>query len=190
MKMLISGLVIALMTILSGSASAQQKPTDLDKSPMDVSYCPPQYPILKMSGKYIAPPVARVLYSRPQRNGRVIFGGIVQYGELWRVGANEATELEFFRNVKVGTRLIPKGRYTLYAIAGETSWTFVLNTDLDVWGMAHNARKDIASVKVPVQKLADTADALTIYFDMPVGGSTRLNVLWENCQASLPITLL
>lgn len=186
MHLLRSALVLFCLATAT-TLQAQQKPTDLDKSPMDVSYCPPMYPILKMNAKHNGLPIARVLYSRPQRNGRTIFGGIVQYGELWRVGANEATELEFFRPVKMGGKTIPKGRYTLYAIASEREWTFVLNTDLDVWGMAHNVKKDIVSIKVPVQKLSEPAEALTIYFDTPTATGTRMNVLWDSCQASLPI---
>ncbi len=75
---------------------AQQKPTDLDKSPLDVSYCPPNYPILKMNGKASTPPTARIIYSRPQCNGRKIFGETVVYNQIWRLGANEATEFECF----------------------------------------------------------------------------------------------
>src|SRR5688500_15892540 len=60
----------------------------LDISPMDICYLPPDYPILKMSGKVTAPPVARVIYSRPYRQGRQIFGALLKYGEPWRLGAN------------------------------------------------------------------------------------------------------
>ncbi|HRQ50042.1 MAG TPA: DUF2911 domain-containing protein, partial [Agriterribacter sp.] len=62
----------------------------LDKSPLDIVYYPPEYPKLKMIGKMPSPPVFRVIYSRPQKNGRKIFGSVVKYGEHWRLGANEA----------------------------------------------------------------------------------------------------
>jgi hypothetical protein len=85
----------ALLCLFCLKLSAQQKPSDLDKSPLDVSYSPFNYPILKMNGKTLESPVARVIYSRPQKSGRTIFGGIVNYDQLWRLGANEATEIEF-----------------------------------------------------------------------------------------------
>src|SRR5687767_5582651 len=89
----------------------------VDKSPMDMSYYPANYPVLKIQAKTKESPVARVVYSRPQKAGRVIFGSLVKYGEVWRLGANEATEIEFFRNVRLGGKKISKGRYTLCAIA-------------------------------------------------------------------------
>src|SRR4051812_32147749 len=92
---------------------AQQNIPALDKSPMDESYCPDNYPLLKIQDKLTDPLLARVIYSRPQKNGRIIFGGLIEYGKVWRLGANEATEIEFFQNVKMGDAKIKKGRYTL-----------------------------------------------------------------------------
>lgn len=182
MKILLS----CLCSLLSICVMAQQKPTDIDKSPMDVSYSPYNYPILKMSGKAGDQPVARVLYSRPQRNGRKIFGDVIHYNEIWRMGANEATEIEFFRNVKVGAKLIPKGRYTLYAICTETKWTIAFNTEKDYWGLAQNPKKDLTRVEVPVQKMTEPVEALTIYFE-DVKGGTNLIVMWDDQKISLPI---
>ena len=166
-------------------ASAQQKPTDLDKSPMDMNYYPPNYPILKMNGKVSDAPVARIIYSRPQKNGRQIFGGIVKYGEVWRMGANEATEIEFFRNVKLNNKTIPKGRYTVYAICNNDSWTIILNQEKDIWGLYYNDKKDIARAVVPVQKNGETVDALTMYFD-PARNGASLNILWDDVKVAVP----
>src|SRR5476649_2988453 len=95
--------IISFIFLLAAfCAQGQQKPTDLDKSPMDMSYWPPNYPLLKMNGKANELPVGRIIYGRPLKNNRSIFGGIVKYNELWRLGANEATEAEFFSNVKIG----------------------------------------------------------------------------------------
>jgi len=73
----------------------------IDKSPMDMSYYPANYPVLKIQDKITEPLLARVIYSRPQKTNRPIFGGLVKYGELWRTGANEATEIEFYNKVKI-----------------------------------------------------------------------------------------
>ncbi len=85
----------------------------LDKSPMDVAYYPANYPVLKVQDKLTEPLVARVIYSRPQKEGRTIFGELVEYGKVWRFGANEATELEVYRDVKVKDKKLPKGRYSV-----------------------------------------------------------------------------
>ena len=95
----------------------------VDVSPMDIAYLPSDYPIMKMTGGAKPLPLARVIYSRPHRQGRAIFGGLIKYGEPWRLGANEATEIEFFQPVTIQNKKIPKGRYVLYCIPQEDKWT-------------------------------------------------------------------
>jgi hypothetical protein len=73
----------------------------VDKSPLDIIYYPANYPMLKMNGGDTNTLIARLIYSRPQKNGRIIFGNepppkyVQQYGAYWRLGANEASEIEF-----------------------------------------------------------------------------------------------
>ena len=137
---------------------AQQKPIELDKSPMDMSYWPANYPLLKMSGKAKGAPVARVIYGRPLKNGRAIFGGIIRYNDLWRLGANEATEVEFFQNVRIAGKTVPKGRYTLYCIPSESKWTIIVNKDNFSWGsFTYDAKKDLLRTDIDVEKNTDNA---------------------------------
>ena len=97
--------------MISFSSNAQVsalKIPPLDKSPMDMSYYPVNYPILKIQNKVTEPLAIRVIYSRPQLNGRKVFGGLQEYGEVWRLGANEATEIEFFKDVTINNKKIKK----------------------------------------------------------------------------------
>jgi hypothetical protein len=176
--------IFLLVFFLAGQLlMAQQKPTELDKSPMDVSYCPSNFPILKMKGQGGAEPQARLIYSRPQKKGRTIFGEEVKYNEVWRFGANEATEIELFKNAIVGGKKVPKGRYTLYCIPDEKKWTIIFNKDNYSWGsFAYKSDKDVARIDVPVQKTADTTEALTMYFD-----NNTLNIMWDYFQVQLPM---
>jgi len=173
--------------VLCCTAFAQQKPTELDKSPMDMSYFPANFPILKMNGKAKSEPFARVVYSRPLKNGRTIFGGIVKYGELWRLGGNEATELEVFKNLKIGGKAVPKGRYTLYCIPYETKWTIIINKDNFSWGsFSYNAKKDLCRIDIPVSTTEDIAEAFTMYFeDTPTGANLVMS--WDNIKASVAV---
>jgi len=91
---------------------AQNNLPPVDKSPMDMSYYPNNYPVLKIQDKITEPLAARVVYSRPQKSGRPIFGGLIKYGELWRMGANEAKEIEFFKNINFGGKKINKASTT------------------------------------------------------------------------------
>src|SRR4051794_7385437 len=82
------------ITVGSANEPAGQDPrgSSLDKSPMDMSYYPVDYTKEKMVQNPEEPLVARVIYSRPTKDNRVIFGEVVKYGAPWRLGANEATE--------------------------------------------------------------------------------------------------
>lgn len=166
---------------------AQQKPTELDKSPLDVSYCPPNYPIQKMNGKITMQPIARVLYSRPQKAGRDLFGNLIVYNQIWRLGANEATEIEFFKDVKIGDKKVSKGRYTLYAICSENTWSIIINSEKDVWGLSYNAKKDMARIDVPVQQTESITEYFTIYFDN-TSSSGNLNIMWDKLKVAMPFT--
>ena len=181
-------LFLALAMVSSILVSAQQKPSDLDKSPMDMSYWPSNFPMLKLSGKASGEPRARVIYGRPQKNGRPLFGDIVQYNTIWRLGANEATEIEFFIPVKIAGKLVPKGRYTLYGIPNENSWTLILNTDnFSCGNFSYNAKKDFLRTEVPVIKTLDSTDAFTLYFEETNLGA-GLIIMWDQVKVMLPIS--
>jgi DUF2911 family protein len=161
----------------------------LDKSPMDMSYYPNNYPVLKIQDKITEPVLARVIYSRPQKNGRLIFGDLVEYGKVWRMGANEATEIEFYKNVKINGDNVAKGRYTLYAIPNPENWTFIVNKDVDTWGaFKYDAQKDVLRATVPIEKLNDVVEALSMTFEKTDNGC-NLVVAWDNVKADLPISI-
>lgn len=178
--------IVSLVCLSFLSVNAQQKPTDLDKSPLDVSYYPANYPILKMRGQATAEPVARVLYSRPQLKGRSIFGDEIKYNELWRLGANEATELELFKNAVIGGKKVSKGKYSLFCIPNENSWTIIINKDIFTWGsFTYSSDKDVVRVDVPVQKNSEKVEALTMFFEN--GNGASLAILWSDVKVSLPM---
>jgi hypothetical protein len=161
----------------------------IDASPMDMSYFPANYPVLKIQEKAEAMPVARVIYSRPQRNNRVIFGDLIEYGKVWRLGANEATEVEFFRDVKINGKKLLKGRYTIYALVNPDQWTVIFNRDTDTWGsFKYDEKKDVLRMNVPVQKVAAPVDAFTVFFDKTNTGADLI-VTWDTIKVSIPVSL-
>jgi len=185
MKHLGTAIIFSLLCFV---ATAQSKIPPVDKSPMDMSYYPSGYPVLKIQDKATEPLIARVVYSRPQRNGRTIFGDLVEYGKLWRLGANEATEIEFFQNVRVGGVKVKKGRYTLFCIPFEDKWTMIINRDTDTWGsFKYDESKDITRLDVPAVKQSDNVESLAMYFEKSTLGAS-LVMIWDNVKVSLPIT--
>lgn len=179
----------AVAILLALGVTAQTKLPPLDKSPMDMSYYPSGYPVLKIQDKATEPLVARIVYSRPQKNNRVIFGELIEYGKVWRLGANEATELELFQNAKIGATKIKKGRYTLYAIPYADKWTIIVNKETDTWGsFKYDEKKDVLRFDVPVQKQTESTDAFTMLFDKTTPGF-NLVIVWDDVKVSVPITL-
>ena len=180
---------IVLFSICCLAVQAQNRFSPMDKSPMDASYYPVNYPILKIQDKANEALVARVIYSRPQKNGRVVFGELVEYGKVWRMGANEATEIDFYKDVKMGGKKIKKGRYTVYALVNTDKWTIILNSETDTWGaFKYDPKKDVARIDVPVQKNTEQVEALAVQFEKDNGGFSMV-VAWDEVLVRVPFTL-
>jgi len=184
-----TSVLICLLISFSFSFSQSTKLPEVDKSPMDVSYYPNNYPILKIQNKATEPLAVRILYSRPQRQGRKVFGELVEYGKVWRLGANEATEIEFYKDVKIGGKKIPKGRYTIYAIVSENVWTMILNKDTDTWGaFKYDSNKDVLRTDVVAQKTDEVVESMSMFFEKSTSGISLI-IAWEQVKVTLPITL-
>ena len=151
-------------------------------------FYPVNYPVLKIQNKTSEPLSARIIYSRPQKNGRTVYGELVEYGKVWRLGANEATELDLYKDAKLGSKTLKKGRYTIYAIPYEDKWTIIFNTETDTWGaFQYDPKKDVLRVDAKTEKVAMTSDVFTMFFEK-TGNQTNLVMVWDNVRAVLPIS--
>jgi len=158
----------------------------VDKSVMDMSYFPPDYPQLKMGGKAKGEPVIRLIYSRPHKDHRKIYGDVVQLNTPWRLGANEATEIEFFRDVTIQNKRVAAGRYVLYAIPGNEKWNLILNSDLFTWGLRINRDKDLYSFSVPARLTSVPMEIFSMQFGKTATGA-ELSIAWDTVLVTLPI---
>ena len=183
-------LFAAIIMLFALPASAQPDIPQLDKSPLDVSYYPANYPMLKAQSRETEPLVAKLYYSRPALNNRKMFGDILPYGQVWRMGANEATEIEFFKNVEIGNKTVRKGRYTMYAIPFTNKWTIILNKDLDIWGsFLYKQEDDVVRVDVPVENNSRPVENLSMYFEKSGEKNINLRANWDSVKVTLPISL-
>lgn len=165
----------------------------IDKSPMDMCYFPADYPKQKMLTPKMPDPVARVIYSRPQKNGRVIFADsgtaqnvIQRYSQEWRLGANEATEIEFFKPVTINDKIIKPGRYIIYCIPKADTWKIILNNNLYSWGLHIDKSQDVAEIEIPVIKNDVSIEYFTMLFQSAAYGCD-LVMAWGNVKTVLPI---
>lgn len=178
------------ITVISTTVKAQFKAPALDKSPMDMSYFPANFPILKIQNKANDPLLARVLYSRPQKNGRSVFGDLIEYGKVWRLGANECTEIELYKDAKIDNTRLKKGRYSMYAIPYQDKWTLIFNRETDIWGaFQYDDKKDVLRTDLKLEKQQDAIEAFTLLFDKTDSGANMI-MAWDNVKATLPITFI
>jgi hypothetical protein len=159
---------------------------NIDISPMDMSYFPVDYPKLKMTNSIDRPPVVRIIYSRPHLQGRKMFGQILKYGEPWRLGANEATEIQFYRDITIQGKKIKAGRYMVYCIPYEDRWTIVFNSNIDCWGLKIDASKDLNRFDIPVSTNNPSLEYFTMVFEKTDRGANLL-MGWDAILARLAI---
>ena len=168
-------------------AQEKRRAANMDKSPVDIAYFPDDFPVLKMSGKETGEPVARLIYSRPSKDGREIFGNVVKYGTYWRLGANEGTEIEFFRDVNINGKKVKAGRYIIYCVPYQNKWTIKLNSDLYTWGLSIHSKKDVYSFDIPVTAAGNNYEVLTMKFE-PKDNGAQLMMAWDSVRTYLPFT--
>lgn len=177
---------MALFVIAAKAQTASVKYPNLDASPLDALY----YPVnaVKVKKEDTSLPMIKVLYSRPQKKGREIFGVLEQFDKVWRLGANENTEIYFAKAVTIGDKKIKAGTYSLFAIPSKDKWTIIVNKQTDRWGaFNYDETKDVVRVDVPVGKTDKVIEAFSMTFvDTPMGAN--LMMAWDNTQVALPIT--
>lgn len=173
-KSILSVFALAFIMLASTSMNAQ-KFSGLDKSPLDIAY-------MKMERS--APPIVKVIYSRPQLKGRPL-SKLAPNGKVWRTGANESTEIIFFKDVKMGGETIKAGTYSLFTIPGEKQWTIILNSDRDGWGsMGHKEANDVARFMVDATTSEESLEAFSIAFD-----SKGMHLGWDKVRVAIPISM-
>ena len=182
---------IIVFALLCFSAKAQERvSTEIkfplaDPSPADILYFPINTPKSK-DGEGLKP-VIKIIYSRPQKKGREIFGVLEQYGKVWRFGANESTEIRFFKKVTIGGKKIKAGTYSLFAIPNKDKWTIIINKQTDKWGaFTYDETKDVIRVDVPVKDLSKPIEYFSLTF-LPLTNGASLIAAWDKIQVELPI---
>ena len=126
-------------------------------------------------------------YSRPSAKGRTIFGELVKYGEMWRLGANMATKLEISTPVTIGGKELEKGEYSMQAIPAESGdWTIIINTDAGLRGLSgYDEKKDV--VRFTAKAIDNSyTETFTIGFDKITANSAVITIQWEKLKVEVP----
>lgn len=138
-------------------------------------------------------------YSRPAARGRQVFGlqedgqkGLVPYGRIWRVGANQSTKITVDTAMEIKGNELPKGTYALYAFPEEDSWEIVFHANTGHWGDGrknYDPKEDLFRVQVKPQKIPYHQENFLISFDSITHNSANLNLIWASTKVSIPLSV-
>ncbi|MGB3145435.1 MAG: DUF2911 domain-containing protein [Maribacter sp.] len=139
-----------------------------------------------------------VKYSSPTKKGRVIFGELVPFGQIWRTGANEPTTFSNTKDIKIIDKSLPAGRYSLWTIPGKSSWKVIFNTKIPDWGVTrvngnqttHESKHDLVTVEVPVAYLENPVEELFIGFTEKEERQKEqeyFQITWDTSNILIPI---
>ncbi len=180
-KATIIKIAITIYTILLFSIKHNaQSFKKLDDNPHDISY---------YRESRAMPPLVKVIYGRPTLKKEKAFGNQVPFNELWRTGANEATEVTFFQDIIFGDQLVKAGTYVLLTIPGEKEWEVILNKNLDVWGaFQYDPKANIATINVPVNK-AERLQVFSIAFKRIIHNEIQMVLGWDSTRVKIPLKI-
>lgn len=133
-----------------------------------------------------------VAYSRPGAKGRKIFGGLVPYGRIWRVGANESTKFTADSDISVMGNYLPQGTYALYAFPYKDYWEVVFHKNTEHWGdgrKAYDPVEDAFRIRISPLKIADYQENFLITFDEINHNTINMLWIWEQTLIKIPIAV-
>ena len=131
-----------------------------------------------------------ISYGRPYLKGRKAVGGtLVPFGQVWRLGADEATKLTTPVNLDIGGLAVPAGSYALFTIATKDGWTLLINKTPDQWGaFSYDKGQDLGGVPMKVSSTGSPVEQFTMALDKKDDRAATLTLTWENTKASVDIT--
>ena len=123
-------------------------------------------------------------YSRPNKNKREIFGGLVPWDKVWRTGANATTKIKFSDGVMFGDREVAAGEYALFTIPKANEWTLILSKNLE---LPYKPDADVVRITVRPITVAEELETFTIGFnDLRVDNATMF-LAWD--RTAVPVKL-
>ncbi len=171
-----------LLTFLTMSIAASdifaQEPVKPRPSPMAII-------AIRYKDAYI-----KITYSQPQKRDREVFGKLVPYDQVWRTGANEATEITTTKNIQVNGTLLKAGTYSLFTIPQKDKWTVIINSEVGLWGAYnYNSKLDVMRFDVPVTATEPVYESFTMQFDHR-NEVADLLLYWDKTKISIPIKFI
>lgn len=131
----------------------------------------------------------KIEYSRPGVKGREIFGDLVPFDKVWRLGANAPTKLTTDKSITIGGEELKAGTYAIFAIPSENEWKIVINTDVEQWGAGdYDEKKNVATVVVkPLD--SDFTESLSVTVQDVTATGGNIVIAWAKVKVNVPFTV-
>ena len=184
------GVLVTITTmVLTGCGSSQNgdgsdyasAATAGDVTPADLPVIPLDDVKASQSGSLwqeVANTSITVTYDRPVARGRELFGGIVAFGEVWNPGANDATAVEFSRDVTINGNTLAAGKYSLWAIPDPNRWTIIFSTQADVYHTPYPGEEFDALRFMASPRLGEHIETMAFYFASVEKKNAELRLHW------------
>ncbi len=130
-----------------------------------------------------------VEYSAPSARGRRVEGGLIPYGQWYRLGADEATTLTTDADIKIGGLLVPKGVHTLFLLATKTSWKLIVNNQKGQWGLDYDPKQDLGRIDMKLTKLPAPVEKFKMTLTSSGAKAGTLAIEWGTTRAEAPIVI-
>lgn len=136
------------------------------------------------------PPTVSIDYGQPHARGRTVNGALAgDLGQVWRLGANEATTLRTDVDLTIGTLTVPKGAYTLAARTSATgAWQLIVNTKTGQWGIPYDSTTELGRTPLTSRTLSTPIEAFTMWL-VPAADESAAGVIrfaWGTREFSVP----
>lgn len=132
-----------------------------------------------------------IKYHSPAVRGRVIWGGLVPYGDVWVSGAHKATSIEISKDFRVGEQKMPAGKYAIFTIPSKDEWTVIFNRNWDQHlADEYSEADDVVRIRVKPVALADTAERLRYEIEQAGDRIANIRISWEKLQVPFSIQIV
>jgi hypothetical protein len=125
-------------------------------------------------------------YSRPSARGRAVMGELVPYDEVWRTGANAATQLITDTPLRIGDVRVEPGAYSLFTVPRAGAWDLIINRQVGMSGLEHDPAQDVGRVTMQPAATSSHTEQFTIRLD-PADAGARLRIMWGDADVSVPV---
>jgi len=130
-----------------------------------------------------------IVYGSPGVKGRIIWGGLVAYDEVWVTGAHKATSIDFSKDVIIGEKKVAAGKYAFFTIPNQEKWTLILNKNCDQHlADKYSEKEDVLRVDVAPIVQENIIQRLTYTVKSNSDDGGMITMQWEKIEVSLPFT--